>query len=264
MLNQEQLEKFGRDGFVLGSRLLPEDELQVLRDEVLRIVEDEKDGVQREHRPVRVVNMGGDNEIWQIINVWEASEPFERLVHNATIAEEIAQLLPGNEIRLWHDQIQYKPAGTGGVNMWHQDSPYWILQPKDVELTAWIALDDADEDNGCMSMVRGSHLWGDQIGEIHKIKSWDGIPSEWNGHEMEVIPCPVPAGSVHFHHPFTWHGSPANRSGRPRRALALHFMTDAAKPIPGARSTHPMGQFIEGGDDEPVYGAHFPKIWPRS
>jgi len=265
MLTSLQLEKFAREGFVLGSRLVEENELQTLRDEVLRIVGDAQNGTVRERHPVRVINMGGgETPVWQIINIWEGSQAFERVVQNATIAQEIAQLLPGREIRLFHDQIQYKPAATGGVNMWHQDSPYWpILSPKDVELTAWLALDDADEDNGCMSMVKGSHGWGDQIEELHQIKSWDGMPTQWNGHAIEVAACPVPAGFVHFHHPLTWHGSPANTSGRPRRALALHFMSDEAKFVAAKRDVHPMGPYVESSDGEPVRGEHFPLIWPR-
>ncbi|BCM92520.1 hypothetical protein IAD21_04402 [Abditibacteriota bacterium] len=266
MLSTEQLEKFRRDGFVLGSRIVNDTELETLRAEVLRVVDDAQNGIERERKPVRVGNMGkGDAPVWQIVNIWEGSEAFKRVVGNAVLAEEVAQLLPGNEVRLFHDQIQFKPAATGGVNMWHQDSPYWpILQPKDVQLTAWLALDDADEDNGCMSMVKGSNHWGDQIDELHQLKAWEGMPSQWNGHTIQIAPCPVPAGSVHFHHPLTWHGSPANKSGRPRRALALHFMSEDAKFVGAKRGLHPMGQFVEGEDGETVYGEHFPLVWPRA
>src|SRR5207248_1136185 len=125
--------------------------------------------------------------------------------------------------------IQYKPAAIGGVNMWHQDSPYWpILTPKDVQLTAWVALDDADAENGCMSMVPGSHRWGDRISALHALKDFNAMPELFEGKKLEVRLCPVEKGAVHFHHPLTWHGSQANTSGRPRRAIALHFMTERA------------------------------------
>lgn len=249
----------------MGSRIVGGDELETLKNEVLRVVDDAQNEVKRERKPVAVSNMGQrDAPVWQIVNMWEGSEAFERVVGNPILGEEVAQLLGGNEVRLFHDQIQFKPAATGGVNMWHQDSPYWpILTPKDVQLTAWLALDDADEDNGCMSMVKGSNQWGDQINELHQLKSWEGMPAQWKGHNIEIVPCPVPAGWVHFHHPLTWHGSPANKSGRPRRALALHFMSDAAKFVGAKRDLHPMGQFFEGGDGETVRGEHFPLVWPR-
>ena len=108
--------------------------------------------------------------MWQIVNIWEASEPFFKLIHNPTIVEEMAQLTQAKVLRIWHDQIQYKPAQTGGVNMWHQDAPLWPILAPMTEVTAWVALDDVDEENGCMSMVPGSHLWGDHMSDLAKLK----------------------------------------------------------------------------------------------
>ena len=86
------------------------------------------------------------------------------LIHNPTIVEEIGQLMSARELRVWHDQIQYKPPQVGGVNRWHQDSPLWgILTPKTSQVSAWVALDDANDSNGCMRMVRGSYHWGSQM-----------------------------------------------------------------------------------------------------
>src|SRR3954469_10441695 len=81
-------------------------------------------------------------------------------------------MIGGREIRLWHDQIQYKPKGVGGVNRWHQDWPYWPTMSVANAVTAWIAIDDADVDNGCMSMVAGSHRWGDAIQHLHAIEDY--------------------------------------------------------------------------------------------
>ena len=72
-----------------------------------------------ERRPVRLVNLTGDDSqpVWQIVNMWEASEPFRALIAHPTITEEIAQLTGATVLRIWHDQIQYKPAAVGGVTM---------------------------------------------------------------------------------------------------------------------------------------------------
>jgi ectoine hydroxylase-related dioxygenase (phytanoyl-CoA dioxygenase family) len=146
--------------------------------------------------------------------------------------------------------------------MWHQDSPYWpILQPKDVQLTAWVALDDAFEDNGCMSMVPGSHRWGDHGQIFGRMPGFDALPDSFEGHEVKTQLCPVEKGRVHFHHPLTWHGSHANTSGRPRRAIALHFMTERA--VFHAAGSHPMKPFVESADGETVRGAHFPLVWKK-
>jgi ectoine hydroxylase-related dioxygenase (phytanoyl-CoA dioxygenase family) len=146
--------------------------------------------------------------------------------------------------------------------MWHQDSPYWPpLYPKDQQVTAWVALDDVDESNGCMSMVPGSHAWGDQVAFLHTLKNFDDMPREFQGGKIEVRRCPVRRGEVHYHHALTWHGSQANTSDRPRRAVALHFMTERTRY--DASKDHVMKPFIESADGEPVRGAHFPRTWPR-
>ena len=270
MLSTEQLQKFDQKGFVKGSRILNDEQADELCAEVLRVIDDEQNGIAREKQPVWCRNLTGDaeNPVWQIVNIWEGSPAFERLTtNNPTLIEEVAQLMQAemdaSEIRLFHDQIQYKPAQKGGVNMWHQDSPLWpILTPKTVQLTAWIALDDADADNGCMTMVPGSQKWGDQMKMLRGFgKDFEAMPAEFEGHKVEIESCPVERGAVHFHHALTWHGSTANASGRPRRAVALHFMTQGA--LYNSEGEHPMKAFAEVGDGEKVQGQHFPLVWTK-
>ena len=153
MLNHAQVEEFRLNGFLLGGKILDADEVGVLREELARVIKEQDAPVPQ---PVRVVNLSRDemSPVWQIVNIWQASDPFRRLVHNPRIVGGIAQLTGADELRIWHDQIQYKPPEVGGVNGWHQDSPYWpILSPKTSQVTAWVALDDVDESNGCMRMV---------------------------------------------------------------------------------------------------------------
>lgn len=267
MLTSQQLQDFHNNGFVKGSRVLTDEQVEVLRAETLRVIEDHTQGTVRERQPVQTANLSGNPEtpVWQIVNIWEGSQAFEDLlVHNSSLLTEVAQLMQAEmnaqEIRLFHDQIQYKPAQTGGVNMWHQDSPYWpILQPKDVQLTAWVALDDVDEENGCMSMVPGSQRWGDKVAFLHTLKDFGAMPDSFEEHPVAVKTCPVEKGVVHFHHPLTWHGSGANKSGRPRRAIALHFMTE--KAVYDAERVHCMKPFVESAPNETVAGAHFPLVW---
>ena len=260
LLSPEQIEQFQTDGFLLGPRVLDDAQIEVLRAETLRVIED-KDHLPAEKRPVGLSNMGDEqNTIWQIVNIWQASEPFRALFENPRIVQPIAQLTDARELRLFHDQIQYKPAQKGGVNMWHQDSPYWpILQPKTTEFTAWVALDDVDEENGCMWMVPGSHHWGDAIEFLHTLKKFEEMPANWNGHDLKTVACPVKAGHVHFHHALTWHGSNANHTGRPRRAIALHYMNQ--NTVYDANGKHLMKQFVTVGDGEKMTDEKFPLVY---
>ena len=267
MLTPEQVEKFHLNGFVKGSRVLTDSEIETLQKETLRVIDDRETVLAAPvgQKPVLLHNMArAGGQLWQIVDIWMASKPFKTLACSQIVAEEVQQLTGAKELRLFHDQIQYKPAAAGGVsgaaNMWHQDSPYWpVLTPKDVQVTAWVALDDVDEENGCMSMVPGSHRWGDKVAYLHSLKEFEGMPDSFDGHDVRVVTCPVEIGTVHFHHPLTWHGSAANKSGRPRRAIALHFMTERA--LHNGAGGHAMKHFVEAAPGEKVVGAHFPLVW---
>ena len=172
---------------------------------------------------------------------------------------------------VWHDQIQYKPPSHGGPITWHQDAPLWPIIKPMTHVSAWVPMDDADRGNGCMWMVPGSFKWGDQI-EFLKTQHELSQPDEFgdiqgfappDGAEIANVkprPIPVKRGEVSFHHSLNWHGSPFNKSGRQRRAIAIHYMTGDA--VFDASGDHPMKQFVEIEDGEPMSeaGLHFPMV----
>jgi phytanoyl-CoA hydroxylase len=260
MLTDEQIRQFHEQGYLKSGRLLGNDEVEQLRAEIERVIADRDKPVPQ---PVLLHNLTkkDDAVIWQIVNIWEASPAFAALVRHPLIAGEVAQLTGARQLRLWHDQIQYKLAEKGGVNMWHQDWPYWGILSAPHQVTAWVALDDVDAGNGCMSMVPGSHRWGNQIQFLHRLKDFGAMPAEFDGHRIEVKPCPVGQGEVHYHHALTWHGSHANTSDRPRRAIALHYMTDQTRFL--ASGAHVMKPFVTVPDGAQLEGEHFPLVWPR-
>lgn len=263
MLTPAQVSEFKTQGYLRGATVLTDEQVEVLRSEVERVIEqrDRPDVKQ----PVMCHNFTKNEAapLWQIVNIWEASAPYAELTRNPTICEEMAQLTGASALRIWHDQIQYKPADNGGVNMWHQDAPLWPIIAPMTEVTAWVALDDVDVDNGCMSMVPGSHLWGDHMAMMRDWKDFEkDVPAEFEGHAVTVKKCPVKKGEVHYHHSLTWHGSHANKSGRNRRAIALHFMTEETHFV--ASGEHPMKPFVTVADGELLQGEHFPLVWERN
>lgn len=260
MLTTEQLEQYARSGFVNGGPVLDGPAVETLQQEVLRVIADRANAAVPQ--PVSLANLSGeaDHPIWQIVNIWEASPAFKALVTHRQIVAMAAQLSGAKELRLWHDQIQYKPKALGGRLHWHQDSPLWpTLEPKDAQITAWVALDDAEADNGCMYMVPGSHKWGNRQAQIADLPAGSHLPETFEGHALHFIMCPVKQGQVHFHHPLTWHGSGPNHSNRPRRAIGIHFMTE--KTAYAASGNHLMKPFISVQDGAPLKGDAFPLVW---
>lgn len=260
MLTQPQIDQFHAKGFLNAGPVLSMDEVQALRDEVMRTIEQRADANVKQPVSCRNLSPRADEPIWQIVDIWISSPPFKELLFHPRITQGLAQLTDARELRIWHDQIQYKPPQKGGVNMWHQDAPLWPIIAPMTEVTAWVALDDADESNGCMSMVPGSHLWGDHIDFLRALESYDAMPSQFGAHAVVVERCPVRAGEVHYHHALTWHGSHANTSGRPRRAIALHYMTQDTRYV--ASGEHIMKPYVTVPDNAILQGEYFPKVYP--
>jgi len=222
MLNEQQLRDFHENGFVRGNKVLSNDQVEELRAEMVRVIDEHGENARADVKspaPLLIANLkqSAEHPVWQIVNIWEASKAFEEYtVHNTSVTQQVVEILKqeagARQIRLFHDQIIYKPAESGGVNMWHQDSPLWpVLTPQDVQLSAWIALDDVDEDNGCMSMVPGSHRWGDQLEFLHTVKDFTSLPPEFRGHPVQAVPCPVEAAAGEPVHgdlfPLVWQAS---------------------------------------------------------
>jgi hypothetical protein len=116
MLSEAQVQRFKQNGYLNGGKVLDDATVETLRAEILRVIDErDKEGVDQ---PLLLRNLSGNDDapVWQIVNIWQASEPFRKLLYHPDIVTGAAQLAGADELRIWHDQIQYKPAKIGGVN----------------------------------------------------------------------------------------------------------------------------------------------------
>jgi ectoine hydroxylase-related dioxygenase (phytanoyl-CoA dioxygenase family) len=261
MLTQEQVAQFRNNGFLYYGRVLTDSQLQELRESLDSVLTGKSEATAE-----RISNMGtGGRVVTQVVNIWQAEEPFRKHLYHPEIVATVSQLTGSPTVRVWHDQIQVKPAKIGGPTMWHQDHPYWpVIQPADL-VSAWVALEDATIENGAMSMVPRSHLWGPYKDGTIGIDSNDYSPTYDpafvpEGEKVEVVPCEVPAGAVLFHHCLTWHGAPANASDKPRPAIAVHYMPGNVRYEPQPGKSHVVERHIHVAPGEPLQGDHFPTV----
>ncbi len=132
-------------------------------------------------------------------------------------------------VRLWHDQLLYKPGDPGETRSdnvgWHTDRGYWRVCSSDRLLTAWIPFHDCPEEMGTITMIDGSHRWPDNTTSLNFFDpDLDKLESAFDtgGNPVVKVPMVLGLGQVSFHSCFTIHGSSRNRSSRPRRSLAVH------------------------------------------
>lgn len=152
------------------------------------------------------------------------------LARHPAVVSKIIPLL-GPDIQIQHSKLATKPPTKHmGPFPWHQDFAYYPHTNTDL-LSVMIMLDDATPDNGCMSMVKGSH----KLGMLNH--SIDGYfsgacqePQYWESKEgrANTVEIMTKCGGISIHHCLTLHGSPANLSGRERRGIVISYRADDA------------------------------------
>lgn len=122
-----------------------------------------------------------------------------------------------------HKNLEYfaKPPRIGNPTPPHQDGYYFMIEPNEA-LTMWVALDEIDEENGCIRYVEGSHRRGIRPHAKSGVLGFSqGITDFGPDDEEQARPMRAQPGDLLAHHSLTIHRADANRSERPRRALGL-------------------------------------------
>jgi len=134
------------------------------------------------------------------------------------------EALVGPGVSVCFSQIFFKAPEGGGPKPAHQDNFYFGPNDPEGVVTAWIALDDATLENGCLYFGDGSNrgpVYGHEApaDEPYNLQ----LPAALLARQP-MMPAPVLRGGVSFHHGNTFHQSGANLSLKWRRACALHYV----------------------------------------
>lgn len=133
-------------------------------------------------------------------------------------------------------QIFFKAPQIGGPKPAHQDNYYFGPDDADGMVTAWIALDDATVENGCMFYGDGSQRGGTLPHVAPQGQPFNLMLADAQLAGFDMTPAPVPAGGVSFHHGDCVHQSSDNRSAHWRRACAVHYYARATRLVRSALS----------------------------
>lgn len=152
-----------------------------------------------------------------------------QLVENPLIGAIAARLSrESRAIRLFHDQLVWKPCGERGGDSivgWHTDRAYWLTCTSERMLTAWIPFRAVDAAAGTLTVIDGSHRWpGAEHLNTFRERDLRALEARCRVHGGEFVerPLALERGQVSFHHCRTIHGSRPNLGDVPRIALAVH------------------------------------------
>ena len=204
-LNVKQLEDYDNHGFVSPIDVLTLEEATKIKEEIEYI---------EKKWPNELIGLGRNN-------VHYISPIFDQVCHNSKILDAVESII-GKDILVGGTTLFIKDPDKKGFVSWHQDAKYIGFEPHNW-VTAWLAITDANEENGCMRMWSGSHK--------EKIKEHKDTFNENNlltrGQTVQNVPLEdttpniLKAGQLSLHHPMIVHGSGSNKSNTRRIGFVI-------------------------------------------
>ncbi len=173
------------------------------------------------------------------------------LVRHPKVLDAVESVI-GPNILIYHLTSWLKEPQEKSHVSWHQDGTYFGLDPAE-QITAWIALTDSTPDMGCIRMLPGTHVIGQQPHD--DVVSPDNLLSRGQTIARRfdfdtAVLMPLKAGQISLHHTHVVHSSDPNRSDQRRIGIGVSYIPTHCRLVSDVRVTATL---VRGRDD---YG-HF-------
>ena len=240
-LTAEEHETYAKDGFFIRPNAYDTYEIDVLRDRIedlVELVETSDILPEKQKQAILKRNVGteatsGPASLNSITRLHRFSAFVRTHIRDSRRLETVTQIV-GSDLFCPNDLYFFKPPGTGRPIAWHQDSWYfrntYVSSIGDTieqaSIGTYLALDDADEENGCLWVIPGSHRLG--VVDHSQVESDEYLLQKRltvsDEMEKQALPVEVPKGALVFFNNALFHRSTPNRSDRFRRAYIVHYM----------------------------------------
>jgi ectoine hydroxylase-related dioxygenase (phytanoyl-CoA dioxygenase family) len=217
----EQARRFQEEGFFVLEGAVPEDDLEALRGECQRLI-DERD---REMDQLGVDTIDLDHRGSRyFVHAYGKSQQVEGFLRS-DLMREVATAALGETVYLFNEQYVVKAAERGMKFGWHQDSGF-IPYAHRPYLTCWIPLDDVDEANGTVYLLPFTRAATRDVVEHVRDEDTNDLVGYFG--EDPGDPVTVSAGSIACFSSTLFHRSGANTTDRMRRVYLAQY---SAEPI---------------------------------
>ncbi len=226
--NTDDLKKsFEEDGYVFIPGFLSNEEVNEIRDKLNVFI---KEVVPAMPATQKFYEDKTDEKTLKQLQDLHTYNPFFFEVLNTSKFKQIAEVLLDDKVIGKNLEYFNKPPKIGKPTPPHQDGYYFMLNPPKA-VTMWMALEDADEENGCVRYIKGSHLTGMRPhGKTQTLGFSQGIADYGDEDFAAEITFPARPGDLLIHHALTIHRADGNKSDtRTRKALGLIYFGESAK-----------------------------------
>jgi non-haem Fe2+, alpha-ketoglutarate-dependent halogenase len=220
-LSSNQLQEYNNNGYVAPIDVLSKNETIAIRKEIEFI---------EQKFPAEIEKSGR-------YNAHLISPLLDKVVHNTKILDAVESII-GKDILVCGTTLFIKNPYEKDFVSYHQDAKYIGLEPHNW-VTAWVAITNANEENGCMTMWAGSHK--DSLKDHNQKFNENNLLTRGqtveNVPEKKVKPVILSAGQMSLHHPTLVHGSGLNKSNDRRIGFVIQsYIGSNVKQVLGENS----------------------------
>ena len=216
ILSDAEVQAFHRDGYVIVKNFFSKEEIDKLYGIAVG------DSVMRKH----AVDLNDQSGKKTKLTLWftPGEDVYSLLLRSERMVHSVAKLLDSDSpVCHFHTKLMQKEPRVGGAWEWHQDYGYWyknqFLFP-DQLVSVMIALTEANKQNGCLQVIKGSH----KSGRVNHGFAGEQVGADMTmvNHcleTMEHVYVEIEPGDALFFHSNILHRSEANTSDRPRWSI---------------------------------------------
>jgi phytanoyl-CoA hydroxylase len=240
--SQAEVDRFRRDGFVIVRSLTDRQLCERMKSLAQRHLVLDVQPVEYEAQiqypgsPASLDAPGG-RTVRRLLQAYARDPLFGDWATSRTIGDRLRPLL-GPQVELsqaHHNCVMTKNPAFSSATSWHQDIRYWSFEKPEL-ISAWLALGQEHEENGCLLLVPGSHrieFRREQFDNAFFLRE-----DLQENHEtlQGRVAAELDAGDVLFFHCRLLHAAGRNRTGLTKFAAVFTYHDAGNRPLPGTRS----------------------------
>ena len=243
--SQTELAQFARDGYTIVRGLASAADLAQMREVALRHLAEPRLPVEYETEtqypgaPVSLTAPGG-RTVRRLLQAYARDAVFREWALSSLIASRLRQLLgsrgaPVVMSQAHHNCVMTKNPAYSSITSWHSDIRYWSFERPEL-VSVWLALGEEHQQNGCLSLLPGSHLVDFRRGQLDAAQFLRTDVDENRVLLRTQIAAELHAGDVLFFHCRLLHAAGHNQTADTKLAVVHSYHAANNHPLPGTRS----------------------------
>jgi phytanoyl-CoA hydroxylase len=232
-IDDESIEQYRRDGYIVIDKAFTSEQVEAAREGLLTVIQ----GQDIDPNKIQFETWTADrlselspherlNAVRKFMDFTEEDERLNAIARSPDLLRVMSRLLNGWEPEILQEMALIK-GPRGREKPWHQDRAYFDLPPETPIVGTWVALDEANPENGCMRILPGGHREGPIV--HFQRRDWQICDTEMGG--CKPVAVPLKPGGLLIFDPLLPHGTPHNATERPRWAVQFHYYPAGVEKI---------------------------------